>query len=231
MPIMYNYGMKNFVFDFYNTLVDIHTEEHSVDSWHGSVDFFAERGINSDPQTLIRLYDECWASHLSELEHTSKYAYPEGDITDVYKRMAADLGGTLSDCDAAACAVLARRDSIRRFELFDGTAELLAALKKRGAKLYILSNAQSVFTVGELKQTGIVDKFDGILLSSDCGCRKPDTAFFDMLFKKYRLKKSESVMIGDDKTSDGKGAADYGIEYVLASGGAASHREQILALL
>lgn len=222
--------MKNFIFDFYNTLVDIRTEEHSADSWQGVVGFFAERGIHTDAQTLIRLYDESWASHLSDLEKTSEYAYPEGDITDVYKRMAAALGGTLSDKDAAECAVIARRDSIRWLHLFPGTVELLNALKSKGGKLYILSNAQRVFTAGELSQSGIEDMFDGVLLSSDHGCRKPDPAFFDILFKKYGLKKSDSVMIGDDINSDGKGAEIYGIAYVLADGGAAKHSKQILEL-
>ncbi|MCH5155642.1 MAG: HAD family hydrolase [Clostridiales bacterium] len=222
--------MKNFIFDFYNTLVSIHTEEHDPESWRGAVGFLAERGIKSDPETLIKLYDERWAEHISDLEQTSKYAYPEGDIKKVYKSMVTALGGTLSDSAAAACAVLARRQSIRRLELFGGTVELLNALKARGCKLYILSNAQSVFTVGELEQSGVVDMFDGVLLSSDYGCRKPDPAFFDFLFKKFKLKKPESVMIGDDPNSDGKGAQNYGIAYVMADGGAAAHSRQILAL-
>ena len=223
--------MKNFVFDFYNTLVDIRTEEHSADSWRGVVSFLRERGILSDPETLIGLYDECWNAHLLELEKTSRYAYPEGDITDVYKRMAAALGGTLSDKDAAECAVIARRESIRWLRTFPGTTELLCALKARGGKIYLLSNAQSVFTADEFLQSGVAEMFDGVLLSSDYGCRKPDPAFFDILFKKYKLKKSDSVMIGDDINSDGKGAESYGIAYVLADGGAAKHSEQILAYL
>ena len=222
--------MKNFIFDFYNTLVDIRTEEHGADSWRGVVGFFNERGISSDPETMIRLYDECWTAHLSDLEKTSKYAYPEGDIKQVYKLMAAALGGTLSDEDAAECAVIARRDSIRWLRTFPGTKELLSTLKARGGKLYLLSNAQSVFTWDELNRSGVAEMFDGILLSSDYGCRKPDPAFFDILFKKYKLIKRDSVMIGDDVNSDGKGAESYGIAYVLADGGAARHGEQILAL-
>ncbi|MDE6293372.1 MAG: HAD family hydrolase [Clostridiales bacterium] len=223
--------MKNFVFDLYNTLISIRTDEHSADSWHGVVRLFDEKcGIKSNPETLIRLYDECWAKHLDELGKTSKYTYPEGDITVVYKLMAKALGGTLSDSDAVAVAKLAREQSMRQFSVFDGTVELLKELKSKGGKLYILSNAQSAFTEYELGLSGITDMFDGIMLSSDYGCRKPDTAFFGFLFKKYKLSKRNTVMIGDDVTSDGKGAADYGIKYVKADGGAAAHSEEILSL-
>ncbi len=229
VALLYNYYMKNFVFDFYNTLADTHTDEHSAESWQGVVRFFVELGIDSDPQKLIALYDECWASYSADLKETSKYAYPEGDITEVYKRMAITLGGALSDKEAAMCAQIARKDSIRKLRLFDGTVELLKTLK-RTAKLYILSNAQSVFTMDEINSLGIADLFDGIMLSSDYGCRKPDKAFFDCLFKKYGLRRRDTVMVGDDLESDGKGATSYGLRYVYAGGGAAAHRIEIITL-
>lgn len=229
LDIMYNYSMKNFVFDFYNTLVDIRTDEHSAESWQGVVEFFAELGIDSDPQRLIELYDECWSSYLYDLKETSKYDYPEGDVTEVYKRMAITLGGALSDKEAAFCAQIARRDSMRKFCLFDGTIELLKTLK-RTSKLYLLSNAQSVFTMDEINSLGIADLFDGIMLSSDYGCRKPDKAFFNCLFKKYGLRRRDTVMVGDDVESDGKGATAYGLRYVYAGGGAAAHRVEIITL-
>ncbi len=222
--------MKNFIFDFYNTLVSIRTDEHREDSWREVAEFLAERGMHAAPSRLITLYDEGWAHLLDELKNTSDYAYPEGDITNVYKYMANALDGELSDDDAKACALLARKASIIHYGLFDGTVELLKGLKNRGANLFILSNAQSAFTPYELGLTNIADLFDGILLSSDYGCRKPDPAFFEFLFKKYKLKKAQSVMIGDDTSSDGKGAADFGIKYVFAGGGAVAHKDEILTL-
>ena len=222
--------MKNFIFDFYNTLAAIRTDEHRQESWITVCEFLAERGMHAEPSRLIALYDEGWSQLLSELSKTSGYAYPEGDITKVYKYMASALGGELSDGDAKTCAFIARKASIIHYGLFDGTVELLKELKSRGAKLYILSNAQSAFTPHELGLTGIAEMFDGILLSSDYGCRKPDPAFFNVLFKKYRLAKSQSVMIGADTSSDGKGANDFGIKYVYAGGGAAAHSQEILSL-
>lgn len=93
----------------------------------------------------------------------------------------------------------------------------------------MLSNAQSAFTPDEIASVGLTDKLDGVLLSSDCGCRKPDKAFYTMLFDKYGLDKDGAVMVGDDETTDGAGAASFGIAYVRADGGAAAHAAELFS--
>lgn len=223
--------MKAVIFDLYNTLIDVKTDEHRESSWTPVVSFLAARGIEADERTLIRLYDEKWSELVSDLEASSPYEYPEGDITEVYKRMAEALGGRLNDEAAAECALIARKASIVRLGVFDGIAELFAELRDRGAKLYLLSNAQSSFTPYELSQCGLTDAFDGVLLSSDCGVRKPDIAFFAMLCEKFGIAESSAVMVGDDEVNDGKGALDFGIKYVKADGGAAAHKTDILRVL
>ena len=70
-----------------------------------------------------------------------------------------------------------------------------------------------------------------MLLSSECGCRKPDSAFFGMLFDKYELDKRDAVMVGDDPENDGMGAQNFGIAYVKADGGAAAHAAELLELV
>ena len=54
--------------------------------------------------------------------------------------------------------------------------------------------------------------FDGICISSDEKCSKPDEKYFKTLFDRYGLEKSESIMIGNDYISDIGGAADFGID-------------------
>lgn len=54
--------------------------------------------------------------------------------------------------------------------------------------------------------------FDGICISSDEECSKPDEKYFKTLFDRYGLEKSESIMIGNDYISDIGGAADFGID-------------------
>lgn len=78
--------------------------------------------------------------------------------------------------------------------------------------MYLLSNAQRMFTEPEMKMLGIYELFHGILYSSDVGVKKPSPYFYDVLFQKYDLKKAESVMIGNDYRADICGAESYGID-------------------
>lgn len=228
--LVYNNIMKNFVFDLYNTLISIRTDEHRDETWRPVVEFFRERGIETDIDTLRSMHDEGWINQLAEREREKKFKYPEGDITEIFRTISQRLGGDFSHdvCeDAAKCMRRASRVSLH---LFDGTLELFVKLKSLGAKLYLLTNAQAAFTYDEIDECGLLSRFDGLLVSSECGVRKPDPAFFKMLFDKYGLEKRDSVMVGDDKESDGKGAKAFGIRYVCAEGGASAVADKLVRL-
>ena len=92
------------------------------------------------------------------------------------------------------------------------TQNLLDTLKAKGKKIYLLSNAQRSFTENELNMLDLTKYFDGICISSDEECSKPDEKYFKTLFDRYGLEKSESIMIGNDYISDIGGAADFGID-------------------
>lgn len=226
----YNSGMNAFIFDLYNTLIDVRTDEHCEKTWQPVVDFFASRHIKTDWRRLCAEFDRYWKLFNERAAAERKFLFPECDCVTQFESMARCVGGRLSRSDAAQALCIMRKSSIEWLRLFEGTIELLDGLHARGAEIYILSNAQSVFTVKEIDEVGLTDKVDGILLSSDCGCRKPDPAFFEMLFDKYGLEKRSSVMIGDDRTSDISGAERFGIRSIWVPGGAASHSAEIFEL-
>ena len=53
-----------------------------------------------------------------------------------------------------------------------------------------------------MRSLGLWELFDGILISSDEGCCKPDPAFFRILFDRYGLNPAHCLMIGNERTSD-----------------------------
>ena len=61
---------------------------------------------------------------------------------------------------------------------YDGVIELLDLLKKKNKKIYLLSNAQRIFTLYEMNILGIHKYFDGIYFSSDYNVCKPDNLTF-----------------------------------------------------
>ncbi len=95
-----------------------------------------------------------------------------------------------------------RKLSTKYIKLYDGVIELLEELKNNNDyNLYVLSNAQTIFTLKELEELGIKDYFKKIFISSDYGIKKPNLEFF----KKAKLKTSMAshyLMIGNDLECD-----------------------------
>ena len=58
---------------------------------------------------------------------------------------------------------------------------------------------------------GLLPFFDGIVLSSDAGVKKPDKAIFEHILSKYGLRPETCLMIGNDDEADMLGAATVGM--------------------
>lgn len=200
---------KNYIFDLYGTLIDIHTDENRPMLWKKLSSFFQFQGASYTPKELKRAYRSLADEALAK---PSPYTYKEIQIEYIFKTLLQDKGIHPSRELLLHVCQLFRILSTDYLKLYDGAKELLAKLKKNQKHVYLLSNAQRVFTESEMKALGIYDCFDGILFSSDSFCQKPDFAFFHHLFTSYQLDPKESIMIGNDATTDIKGAASYGLD-------------------
>ena len=85
-------------------------------------------------------------------------------------------------------------------------------LKKKGKKIYLLSNAQRIFTLYEMRLLGIEKYFDDILFSADYKVCKPDENFYTTLINKHNLNIKNSIMIGNDYICDIEGASNVGLD-------------------
>ena len=102
--------------------------------------------------------------------------------------------------------------SMEYIRLYPGVLDALAQLRKNGCRLWLLSNAQRIFTAFELRHLGLDDQFDGIYISSDYGFRKPDSRFFRALINEQGLDISKCLMIGNDRRTDIAGAKAVGLD-------------------
>lgn len=200
---------KNYVFDLYGTLVDINTDEDCEILWEKLSLFYKFKGADYSPLSLKEAYKEKVKKAQSAITDTK---YPDIVIEEVFNDLFKDKNVNVSKDTLYDTAHLFRVLSIKYIKLYDGVIELLELLKKKGKKVYLLSNAQRIFTLYEMKMLNIEKFFDYILFSSDFKVCKPDILFYNQLLEKLNLDKHETIMIGNDYIADIEGAYNFGID-------------------
>lgn len=198
------------VFDLYGTLVDIHTEE-DVLVWEKTALFFGFYGAHYSGDELKAAFQRT----MEEREARAGQSYecfPDIPFETVMTQLFRD-GGVTENADALGvqAAQLFRISSIEYIRLYPNVLEALKLLREKGYRLWLLSNAQRIFTEYELRHLGLGEQLDGIYISSDRGCRKPDIRFYQSLLKEQNLDPARCLMIGNDRNTDIAGAKAVGM--------------------
>ena len=198
------------IFDLYGTLVDIHTDENEA-VWDKTAHYFSFHGASYTGKTLNSDYESVVAVRESDLGQSYEM-HPDipfdGVMAELFRRK-----GITEQADTLGfnAAQLFRICSTEYIRLYDDVIEALTELRKQGYRLWLLSNAQRAFTAYELRMLNLTGQFDGIYLSSDYLCRKPDSRFFRALMDEQKLKPDNCLMIGNDRDTDIAGARRVGL--------------------
>lgn len=202
---------KNYVFDLYGTLVDIHTNEQKHSLWKNMAMIYSMSGASYTPTELKKSYYRLLKEQIDLVPQEKYTTHPEPQILYVFERLMTEKG---VPCDAAAAAALGRTFralSLQYVRLYPGVHELFEAIHAHGGKAYLLSNAQRIFTEPEIRMLGIYEAFEDVMISSDEGCAKPDISFYRCLLQKHHLKPEETIMIGNDYITDIRGSHEAGL--------------------
>lgn len=93
--------------------------------------------------------------------------------------------------------------------------ELLEALHGK-YKVFIVTNGDAFAQRSRIERSGLAHLFDGVFISEELGCSKPEKGFYDKVFEivgqEYRAC---SLMVGDSLTSDMQGGRNAGIPTCL----------------
>ena len=195
----------NLIFDLYGTLVDIHTEENDL-VWEKTALYFGFYGAHYSPAEL----QAAFRAELQKREAKAGQSYE--CFPDIpFEQVMAQLfraGGVEENADhlGVNAAQLFRISSIEYVRLYPHVLEALAQLRQKGFRLWLLSNAQRIFTAYELRHLGLGEQLDGIYISSDYRCRKPDARFYRALLEEQGLSAETCLMIGNDRQTDIAGA-------------------------
>ncbi|MCD8330166.1 MAG: HAD family hydrolase [Lachnospiraceae bacterium] len=94
----------------------------------------------------------------------------------------------------------------------DGGVEVIRTLRERGYRLGIISNLIGENEIYDwLREDGLEEYFDAVILSSICHIRKPDPEMYLMGCRELGLAPSQCVSVADNLNRDITGAKAAGI--------------------
>ena len=98
------------------------------------------------------------------------------------------------------------------FLFMEGAKELVALLKERGYRQYVVTNGVNATQANKMRLSGLDRIMDGVFVSELMGYPKPRKEFFDGCFAALSdVDRNKCILVGDSLTSDMRGAENAGI--------------------
>ena len=105
----------------------------------------------------------------------------------------------------------------RFLEMIDGIYEenlkIALDLKKKGKKIYILSNFPGDQFDNFMKENKFLNEFDDMVISGKVGLKKPDKRIYELAIKKFDCNPSKTLFI-DDRPENTEAAQNLGINII-----------------
>lgn len=187
--------IKGVIFDCYETLIDIHTDENRIETYETVSAWLAYHGVKIKPEKL-------WDAYISKVDKRmkdSKEIYPEVRVEDIFAEICRE--NSIWKIDEKKLGIetsrVFRAASIQKLRPFPESIKLIEHCIN--TPKCIISNGQRVFSELELRFLGLYDYFDFVIFSSDVGYKKPDLRLFMTALKRMGLQlEPKCVMsIGD----------------------------------
>jgi len=193
------------IFDIDDTLVDFGASQTAA-----LADIRTEHYPQAAPDSFARIY--------TEVNHALWADYVRGEIVqeDIRRRRftetAQRLGLPVPDWRAIGDAY---EDGLAAHaRLFDGALALLESLAPR-YRLAAITNGLTRVQLPKARRTGIDRYLDPYLISEQEGVAKPSSEIFRRCLERADITATDALMIGDSWESDGRGAAQAGIDFCL----------------
>ncbi|MEW6236833.1 MAG: HAD family phosphatase [Candidatus Omnitrophota bacterium] len=100
------------------------------------------------------------------------------------------------------------------FDLIEPTVRLLKLLKSQGYGVYLLSNFIKEYFPAIRSRYSFFDEFDGMVVSSEAGCVKPEKEIYLLTLRKFSLSPDSCLFI-DDYPANVEAAEAAGIPSIL----------------
>ena len=201
------------LFDWGDTLMQFAYSPELVSAGHRAGLDAIGRGDLPDVETVTARFREeyeplFWApGTIEEIE------YPQ-----LVRRLLGDVGVEIDDEVLGRYLEAEHRAWDPARILAANTHPLLEALRERGLKLGLVSNA---FDPGwllhrDLEEMGLAQRLDFSVFSSEIGLRKPHPAIFEHALGALGVEPERTLFVGDRLFEDVRGAAELGMTTVQA---------------
>ena len=196
---------KAVMFDCYNTLLRYESEEERAGIWKmmkEAIQYTTGIKLLMTPKKLETLYK----AEYDKEENQSKAMrgeYAEISLSRVWFRILIGLGISeqMAEEKAEDLLLLHRLYARKEKHLFPHVEKELIALKEKGMKLLLLSNAPNCFIYNELP-VEVRRLFDVVIISEEVGIKKPSPEVFRLAFEKLNMKPEDTVFVGDSLEDD-----------------------------
>jgi HAD superfamily hydrolase (TIGR01509 family) len=169
--------IKNIVFDLGNVLISFKPDE-----------FLEKEGYPADYRNLV----------LNDVFRSKEWRMIDrGDLT--LEEAIRNISGRSSLNKREIEAVFDLR--LKILQPVAGNVKVLPDLKKRGFKLYFLSNFPEDIFDDVFDQNPFFKIFDGGFISASVNCSKPERRIFEILFERYSINPVECLFIDDDESN------------------------------
>jgi putative hydrolase of the HAD superfamily len=207
--------LRALLFDVNSTLVDIETDEGRVEIYETISRFLTYQGLTWPPDALRDRYFQVMA----EQRRASPEAYPEVDVVAIWRAVLREGRGTAPPPETQpplpqVLAVLHRTLAHKRLDLYPDVRRVLETLHPRYA-LGVVTDAQRVYALPELRAVGLADLFGTIVVSGDYGYRKPDPRLFATALAALHVRPDQAIYVGNDMYCDIFGAQQAGMPTVF----------------
>lgn len=189
--------IKAILFDFDHTLGDRRQYAYAAYSFFVNTAIRRKKTIKIDAFTVETIVQECMV--LDQQGNVDKM-YVRNEIQRKY---AIDLGENFAE--------RWNRELWRYTVLFPNVKEVLQELRTRGYSLGVITNGNCKAQHQKLRQVGLEDFFDVLLISDEAGIRKPDPAIYRMAAEKLALPCAACAFVGDLWQTDLLGAHRAGM--------------------
>jgi len=99
----------------------------------------------------------------------------------------------------------------------EGALETLRRLKQTGVSVGLVSNGPGGVQRPRVRESGIIEYLDAIVLSCEVGMAKPDPEILRLAMRLLEASPASTLFVGDSTSSDLPAAEAAGVDFVLLS--------------